>query len=459
MSEIRTLILFSLWLVLPFSATARTGAAFSGDAQTAAAGPARHVGTIKAINGATISLTAEAGVEITVTVEDATRIRRIPPGDSNPKDATPLDFKDLQVGDLVRVVGVAADDGKSIAASSIIALKATDIAAQHRQELQDWQKRGSGGVVSAVDPATATVTITVSSLAGKKTIAVHTSKDTVIRRYAPESVKFEDAKVSTLQEIHPGDQLRARGDRNADGTEIAAEEIVTGVFRNIAGTVNSVDASSGIINVQDLQSKKPVQVRVTSDSQLHKLPPEMAQRFAMRLKGATGIPGIPGAGGSGGSSAGNPGGSPVGSSGPGSAAGTATANSAGGPPPASGGQSSQASSLGGRFSGSGVPGLRQGPGGAQPGSGPSSGGGAPGVGRGGDFQQMLTTTPAVALGDLKKGDAIVLLTTEGSSSSPSTVITLVAGVEPILQAAPSASQAMMLAPWSLGGAPGGGEGP
>src|ERR1035441_8849950 len=173
----------------------------------------------------------------------------------------------------------------------------SDLEARHEQERQDWQKRGLGGLVSAVDPATGTVTISVTGLGGKKEIAVHTSKSTVFRRYAPDSVKFDDAKPGTLQDVQPGDQLRARGDRSADGTELTAEEVVTGSFRNVAGTVNSVDASSGTISVQDLLSKKAVQVKITAESQLHKLPTEMAQRIAMRLKGSM-PPGTPGAAGS-----------------------------------------------------------------------------------------------------------------------------------------------------------------
>jgi len=74
-------------------------------------------------------------------------------------------------------------------------------------------------------------------------------------------------------------------------------------------------------------------------------------------------------------------------------------------------------------------------------------GGAP------DFQQLLNRMPAVTLADLHKGDAVLIVATEGSASG-ATAITLLSGVEPILQAAPSASQAMMLTPWSLG-APGG----
>ena len=68
---------------------------------------------------------------------------------------------------------------------------------------------------------------------------------------------------------------------------------------------------------------------------------------------------------------------------------------------------------------------------------------------------MLEQTPAVVLGDLHKGDVVAILATEGSASAGGTVIKLFSGVEPILTATPSASQAMMLSPWSLGGSPGG----
>ncbi len=181
--------------------------------------------------------------------------------------------------------GQASDDGKSIAALEIIVITRSAVQAVSDQIRQDWQKRGIGGPVSAVDPAAGTVTISISSLGGKKTIVVHTSKSTVIRRYAPDSVKPEDAKPSTLQDIHVGDQLRARGNRSADGTELAAEEIFTGVFPQFPSLIKSVDASAGTLSVQDLVSKKTVQLKITADSQLHKIPAEMAQRFATATEG------------------------------------------------------------------------------------------------------------------------------------------------------------------------------
>lgn len=71
---------------------------------------------------------------------------------------------------------------------------------------------------------------------------------------------------------------------------------------------------------------------------------------------------------------------------------------------------------------------------------------------------MLSRMPSATLADLnlQKGDAVIILATEGTATSPHTAITLLSGVEPILQAAPNAGQAMMLTPWNLGGgAPGG----
>ena len=366
--------------------------------QAQQAGPpaiARRIGAIKAISGNALTLSQDSGPDITATVAPNARLLRIAPGAKDLKDATAIQLQDLQVGDRVRVRGQASGDGNAIAALEVIVMARTDLEARHQQEQQDWQKRGIGGLVSSVDPAAGTVKISVTGFSGKKEITVRVSKSTVIRRYAPDSVKFDDAKTSNLQEIHPGDQLRARGERSADGLEVTADEIVTGSFRNIAGTVNSVDASAGTVSVQDLLSKKPVVVKITNESQLHQLPPEMAQRIAMRLKSNL-PPGTPGAGASG--------------------SGPAVANghqgTSGVPPPAS---------------------TRTG---------------------GGDFQQVLNRMPTIALADLHKGDAVVIVATEGATSA-STAITLLTGVEPILQAAPGAGQAMMLTPWSLGGTPAG----
>jgi len=360
---------------------------------------AKRIGAIKAINGNSITLAPESGPEVAVTVQANARLLRMAPGDKDLKNAAPIQLQDLQAGDTIRVRGYASDDAKSLTALEVIVITHSALDTVRDQIRQDWQKRGLGGLVRGVDPATGTVTISAGGLGGSKTIAIHTAGSTVVRRYAPDSVKFEDAKPSKLQAIHLGDQLRARGNRSADGGELTAEEIVSGTFPNIEGTVKSVDATAGTLSVQDAVTRKTLQVRITADSQLHKIPAEMAQRFAARIKSML-PPGIPGAAASS------------------SASATPAAAGAGG--------------------------------GGMNGGGPRSGG-AP------DLQQILTRLPSSTLADLnlQKGDAVFILATEGTPASASTAITLLSGVEPILEATPKGSQAMMLAPWSLGGAPGG----
>jgi len=373
---------------------------------------AKSIGTIKAINGNAITLTSASGPEVAVTVQPTARLLRLASGDKDLKNASTIQVQDLQTGDTIRVRGLASDDGKSMAALEVIVITHAAVAAVSDQMRQDWQKRGLGGVVNSVDAAAGTVTITVPGFGEKKTVAVRTLKSTVIRRYAPDSANFEAAKPSTLAEIHVNDQLRARGDRSADGSQFDAAEIVTGTFPYVEGIIKSVDASAGTLSVQDVLSKRTVQLRITADSQLHKVPPEMAQRMAFMLKAAKsqGLPGTPA------------------STSPASAPAAATGN-----PPGV-----QSGSLGGK---------------AASGTNGSTGSSRPGGGSG--FQRMLDQTPAVTLADLHKGDALTILATEGARSGEGTVIKLFSGVEPILEAAPNASQAMMLTPWSLGGAPNG----
>jgi hypothetical protein len=100
---------------------------------------------------------------------------------------------------------------------------------------------------------------------------------------------------------------------------------------------------------------------------------------------------------------------------------------------------------------------RYGAGRAQDQAGAGGGSGAPGRGGrgGGDVGQMLDRLPAMPLSELKAGDAVMVSTTMGSDPTRVTVIMLLAGVEPILTAAPSATRDMMSS-WNLGG--GGGDG-
>ncbi len=396
------------------SSVAQDAASQSTPAQAAA----RALGTVTAINGQVITLKTDPGAEISVTVSETTRLLQLKPGEKDLKEATPLTLADLKAGDRVLARGAASADGKSLQATSVIAMKQSDIADKQAHERAEWQQHSVGGLVKSVDAAAGMISITTNGSGTPKDVVVNTTKATVLRRYAPNSIKFDDAKPAPISEIKPGDQLRARGQKNADGGEIAADEIVSGTFRSIAGILVSSDSPTGTITVTDLATKQPVTLRISNDSQLRKLQPMLAQRIAMRLKGtpAEGAPG-PNA---------------------------AQAAGPGAPSALKPAQGGRPGSVAPPANGAGANGAGMGPGGN-------------GQARTGDLQQMIARMPAASLSDLVKGDALMIVATEGSSTSPSTVITLLGGVEPILQASSKATPEMILSPWTLGGG-GGGEG-
>jgi len=346
------------------------------------------LGTIKAITGEAMSVATDAGAENKVTLSSTTRLLRVPPGSKDLTQAVTIPLSEFQPGDRVLVRLRCSGDPPVCEASAVIAMKRSDIAAKQAHEREEWQRHGIGGLVKNVDATQGTITIGTMTAAGKKDVAVTIGKSTVVRRYAPGSIKFDDAKISTLAEVQPGDQLRARGARSADGANFAADEVVTGSFLNIAGTVSALDASSGTMTVSNLAPKRTELVKISSDTQLRKLPANMAQMIAIRLKGDASAGAAP------------------------AAQGTPATNSA---PSAPSGQPA----------------------------------GANGGQARGDFQQMLNRLPATPLSEFQKGDAVMIVATGTPRDSQVMAITILGGVEPLLQSATQEQASSILTPWSL----------
>ncbi|MEO8735608.1 MAG: DUF5666 domain-containing protein [Edaphobacter sp.] len=242
---------------------------------------APKIGTVKAIAGSSISLTTDAGQPLAISVAEGARILQLAPGSKDLKSAQTITLSDITVGDRVLVSGKAGDDAGSFTASRVILMKAQDIAQQHTIEQADWQKRGTGGLVSAVDDSTGTLTVSI----GAKKVEIHTSSATKFRRYSGASVKFEDAQPGTLAQIRAGDQLRVLGTKSEDGLSIEAEIVVSGSFLHLAGTIASVNATNGTLTLKDLATKRTMTVRTTPDSDIRNLPPQAAMRFAARAGG------------------------------------------------------------------------------------------------------------------------------------------------------------------------------
>ncbi|WP_255462269.1 DUF5666 domain-containing protein [Granulicella sp. WH15] len=261
------------------------GLAQAPAAPAAAAASARQLGTVTAIAGSVLTLSTDTGKTMTVTVADGAKVLQLAPGSTDLKTATPVVLTDIAVGDRVLAAGKPGDTSDTLTATRVVLMKSTAIAEKHASEQDEWKRQGMSGIVSAIAPDSGGAAITVT--AGPRKVIVQATSTTTFRRYAGDSVKFNDARPSTLDQIHVGDQLSVRGPKSEDGTSLSAIEIVSGSFRNLSGIITAIDAGSGSITLKDLATKQTVKVSVTTNSDLRALPAEVAARFAARAKGET----------------------------------------------------------------------------------------------------------------------------------------------------------------------------
>ena len=377
----RKLSLIVTALILSFAASA---AVF---AQTPSAAPKTSVvtGDVVTVDQAGAVLKTAQG-DFKVTFTDKTEYKRVPAGNSSLKTAVPATLADMGAGDRLVVTGVLSADKASLPAKAVYLMTKSDIDQRQASEKQRWATRGISGRVTSVNMDTKQVTIEVRSLGSATNVVLTPKDDSKFLRYAPNSVSYNEAVASKLSDISAGDMIRAVGDRSADGASFAAEEIVTGAFQTVAGTVKSVDAEKNEVVITDLQSKKDITVSLASATTLKRFPEQMAQMMAARQAG-----GAPG---------GQPGAQPAGQ-------------------PAQGGDRTARPANGEGRTGQGGPG---------------------GMGRGG-IDEMLERFPTITAADLKVGDMIAVSSSRTGDPSRLTAIKLLAGVEPFIRASQASAAA------------------
>ena len=343
---------------------------------------AKHaIGEIKSIDAAAKQLTikTDAGSMVTVSLSDKTTYKKLAPGEQSLTNATDLTFADLAEGDRVMARGTVAADQKSVPALQIIVMTKGDLAKKQEAERLEWRRRGILGVITALKPDTKEITISNRTMAGTQSVVIPISDKTEMRRYAPDSIKFGDAKPSDFSDLKVGDQLRALGERTEDPLRFNPQKVVTGAFRTVGGVVSAVDPATGEIQIKELEKKTPLTIVIKQDAVLRRFPSEM---------GAMGGFGRPGGGG-------------------------------GGAAPAAGGGAQP------------QPGAQ--PQRPQGGNGPGAGGpGGPRPGGGFNINEMLERLPTISIADVKVGDTIIVSSTQGADPSRLTAISLISGADTLL---------------------------
>lgn len=354
------------------------------------------LGTVTSVNVAGKTFTVKedkTGTEFTVSTETTRRFLKVPPGEKDLKKAQVIDASQITAGDRLLARGRKDPSAPKLDALIVIVMTAGELQQKREAELADWQKRGSRGILAAVDPSANQITMTERTPEGPKTVTVIANSSTQFTRYAPNSMKYADAKPSSISELRPGDQLRILGNSSEDGAKVTAERIISGAFQTIPATIVSISPDGKQIQATNIQTKQPVNVTLTDDSTVRQMPPMMATMLARRMNGGARAGGAGGAGPS-------PGTPQAGSAGMSqSAAGNGNGANGGGPP---------------RW--------------------PAAGGIA-----GGDISQMLERLPKVPLSDLKPGEQVVISGGVGDDKTHLTAINIIAGVEPLF-AAPQQGQ-------------------
>jgi hypothetical protein len=228
---------------------------------------------------------------VSASFDDKTQFRSVPPGAESLEGAQPITLADVSVGDILMARGRVSEDKKTVLARQFIVMNKTAIAEKQNRERERWRTHGVAGRVTAIDRQARELTLSLRTPAGGQQVTVALPANVILRRYAPDSIRFADAVPSSLEELNVGDQVRARGEKSQDGTRIVAEEVVSGSFRVLGGPILAVDPSKAEIVVNDVATKKPVTVSINANSTLRKVPAAlvaaMAQKRAQGGGGAT----------------------------------------------------------------------------------------------------------------------------------------------------------------------------
>jgi hypothetical protein len=266
-----------LGILLPLGAQAQSSRAFVGT-----------VVTLR-VESAAVEVKPDSGDAVVAQLTSDTIAQKIAPGEKDLKKAEAIEVTDLAKGD--RVLVTLEPDSTRI--RRIVVMSAKEIANRNDADRLDWQKRGVAGIVSAKSGNQ--ITVKNKTLTGEIQTTITVNDRTAVRRYAPDSVKFADAEASKVAEISIGDQVRARGEKSADGLTMTAQDVVFGTFLIEAGAIGSIDPVAREMKVKELGTNKVLTVKLTADSQLKQMfaMPPMAGRGSLPGRGPGGAPGGP----------------------------------------------------------------------------------------------------------------------------------------------------------------------
>ena len=240
------------------------------------------LGIVKSIGEKQMVVGTKDGM-LNVVLLKATIYKRVSSDNLSLKAAIDSYHVDVVVGDRVLVAGKVSSSKKSILAKTVYLVKNSDVKAHWAKEIQKWRKRGISGRVVAIELENKVITIETWNISGRLARLKLTPKEKVkYLRYDSDSIKYKDAIESEFSAIKVGDMFRALGDRSEDRTSFKAEQILTGAFQTVAGTIKAINVKKKEVTIIDIKTKKDVVIVVNSKSIVKKFPKKIAQAMVRR---------------------------------------------------------------------------------------------------------------------------------------------------------------------------------
>jgi len=230
-------------------------------------------------NAGSAAIKTDAGAVVAIKADENTVCLRIPAGEKTLAKAVAIQFADLAVGD--RVLGHGTRTEKEFRAQRLVVMPKTEVEKKRAHDLEQWRQRGIGGIVRELNAQTREITLELRSTVAGGRVSITAAKAD-FRRYAPGSLRFEDARAGTFGDLKIGDQVRALGDKSADGHSFTAEEIVSGAFKTIGMTITQIDLQNNEIKATTLDQKRPMVIAINKDSVLHRISAPVAAAIAQK---------------------------------------------------------------------------------------------------------------------------------------------------------------------------------
>jgi len=230
-------------------------------------------------------LRTDDALVLSIQANDDTVCLRLPAGERTLSKATAIKFDEIAISDRVLAHGTGSD--RTFLAQRLVVMPLAEVARKREHDLDEWKRRGIGGIVREVNAQTREIIVELRSPNPGSRIPIETSKAN-FRRYIAGSLRFEDARASKIDDVRVGDQLRALGDKNTDGNQFVAEQVISGAFKTIGVTVTDVDPGKELIHATTLDQKKGITISINKDSVLRRISPPIAAAIAQKAKGETG---------------------------------------------------------------------------------------------------------------------------------------------------------------------------